>query len=136
MRNGTKYDLAGCEGCKFLAKEPAWCNYSDITGRTRLAQGVTLLPNGGCVLKASGDTPKPKTQLPRYGYRKEKTYSEKRRDAISETIMALYELGYSDRRIGQEVGKTKKSIQAWRKRRLLPPNCAPGSGKRIPRGKS
>lgn len=138
MREGTRHDLKGCEGCRFKTYRysDGICNYLGITGRSRLASGGTLLPGGGCVLKELGEHPKRLIDLPRYGYKRQKTYTEQRQESQSKTMLALYELGYSDPEIGEWVGKTASAVQAWRKRRLLPPNCEPGSGKRIPRGKS
>lgn len=92
-----------------------------------------MLPGGGCALKETSERPKRTLNLPRHGYKRDKTYTEKRQEAQSKTMLALYDLGYSDRQIGEEVGKTSGAVQAWRKRRLLPPNFEKGSGKPIKR---
>ena len=134
-RKGTRHDITACMGCKYLATEYKWCNYGDVVGQSRLSLGVKLLPTGGCALKDDGEKVRRKIDMPRYGYKREKTYTEKRYEAQSKTMFALYQLGYSDRQIGNEIGKAPGTVQAWRKRRCLPPNYEPGSGKKILRGK-
>lgn len=47
--------LAGCKGCIYFGAGQGVCDYSKITGKTRVAQGAPLLPGGGCRLKQKGD---------------------------------------------------------------------------------
>lgn len=43
--------LEGCKGCTYYNARLAACDYTDITGKSRIAQGATLYDGGGCKLK-------------------------------------------------------------------------------------
>jgi len=47
-------------------------------------------------------------------------------------INELYQKGYSDARIGKEIGKHHESIRTWRKKNNFPSNYKQGLGRKIP----
>lgn len=47
--------LKNCKGCIYFNATHACCDYSRITGKSRVALKAPLLPGGGCRLYEAGD---------------------------------------------------------------------------------
>lgn len=123
-RRNRKHNPAGCKRCKYRSVGNGWCNYGDITGRSRLVDGGPLLPNGGCKLHTNGDAirrvrpvPMPRGQTSWNDYEKAKKPPETYR-----RIEELYNAGWYDSRIAREVHVSQGTVAAWRNRNGLESN--------------
>lgn len=127
IERNNKHNQRKCRGCVYHSKNPAWCNYREITGRSRLVDGGKLFPDGGCRLytrgSRNGNTASPwRKGFPLVETRKE--YEEKsgrsrfanKTETDFRQIEDLYNKGLSDQRIADTLGFNVKTIYRWRHR--------------------
>lgn len=119
-----KHNKSKCQGCYYQAKHQGWCNYAEITGRSRLKDGGPLNPNGGCKLYRKGErgnlwklSPKPIRES-----RDEKTEYRRRQAELYRQIEANYKAGLSDVEIATAVGCGASTVSRWRFRHGLESN--------------
>lgn len=127
--SSEKHNPEACKGCMYVSLSRNWCNYSDITGQSRLKNGGPLHPNGGCSLYSKGEIrprrsldfslpPKREDEIPKLA----RTYRETRIEIIYTQIEDLYNKGLCDEHIAKECGCNPKTVYGWRKRRGLESN--------------
>lgn len=101
-------------------KRTKCCNYSEIMGRTRLANGGELLPDGGCRLYEPGvsyDRSHSKWNV----WVPEPMPEEVAADLYMQ-MDYLYKQGLLDTEIARELGVGASSVGRWRKRNNLQSN--------------
>ena len=125
--NTDKHNKTKCKTCLFFSKNLGWCNYRDLTGRSRIADGGNLLPGGGCKLYRKG-------RMSDIYYRN--AYGTKQVSLIGKPmskfgrkteddfarISELYNKGLSDMQIAKDAGVDKKTVARWRKNNKLESN--------------
>lgn len=104
MRVG-KHDPKGCIGCQFLRDN--WCGYADITGRTKLSQGVHLNEKGGCDLKT----------VPLKQCTKEMPFEER-----VQVLRSAYFSGMTDKEIAELACVGRDTVRRWREASNLSAN--------------
>lgn len=114
----NKHNEDKCKGCIYRSKFSGWCNYGDITGRSRLKDGGKLNPNGGCNLYRKGEVGNrwrlpPKQEKPEG---KEKAEFWSRMDEKYRQIEANYKAGLNDTEIARAVKCGINTVARWRKR--------------------
>ncbi len=145
----NKHDLSKCEGCAYRSASADWCNYRDITGRSRLIDGGPLLPEGGCRLYKTG--PKRKSSESPWGFyksketvaaidaarREEKQRKRKRRESpFAKEIEKYYDMGLTDAKIAENVGCGHSAVKRWRDRNGLASNYKLDPQKAVENGKN
>ena len=133
IQQTQKHDKRGCKDCIYLSSSE-WCDYREMTGRSRLVDGGPLHPDGGCSLHKRGKRVVA-SKSPWYGYERRKKLDEiegqlvyrkpTRRQRIGEhdaEIERYYNMGLIDRKVAEMVGCSKSSVLRWRKRNGLQPN--------------
>ena len=133
QKQNNKHNKAACKGCMYQTTSYGWCDYHFVKGRTRLADGATLLPNGGCKFYSKGpkavrrepiafgsivNGPKQARESKEHGPSKYARKSEE----VFRRVKALYDAGQADERIAKAVGINVKTVSNWRKRNGLKSN--------------
>ena len=130
-----KHSPNGCDGCKYRSSHHDWCNYSDVTGRSRLAMGGKLHENGGCSLYlnygtkvrrwsplgAGRSSTRVVTEKPNPKQQDTSKYRNKTKEEL-ETIRRYYEQGMSDGQICKATGFSKRTVRNWRQKNGLESN--------------
>lgn len=127
-----KHEKEACQGCIYLSSSN-WCDYREMTGRSRYVDGGPLLPDGGCKLYKKGVRVVNKSPWPMYERQKKKDqYIEYGRDKkqkpfrppskYAREIEHWYEQGLSDMKIAEKVGCGHTTVQRWRARNKLESN--------------
>lgn len=127
-RRTDKHEKGNCKGCIYLsAKE--WCDYGEMTGRSRYVDGGKLSPGGGCSLYTTGHrnidkspwTPYVKNKAIETVRKKEiKPLKPKRQQSVhAKEFEYYYNMGLPDRKVAELVGCGKTAVQRWRKRNDL-----------------
>ena len=109
-----KHKWKNCNDCEY-AHSMRFCNFMEITGRSRIVYGAelygpgggNLLPGGGCRLKKPTDVPIGNGHLTV--------------DQLDE-MEGLYNSGLTDPEIAEIIGCHRNSVLRWRRRNTLPAN--------------
>ena len=137
----NKHDITKCRGCMYLSAQD-WCNYREMTGRSRLVDGGPLHPDGGCSLYKKGRTRKPREspwgKYIRYDHELNRKKSEERLkekelakerakryfppSKFANEIEHYYDMGLTDAEIARRVGCGHTTVYRWRQRNNLKSN--------------
>lgn len=136
----NKHNIANCIGCKYLSAQD-WCNYREMTGRSRLVDGGPLHPDGGCSLYTKGRMRKSNESPWGRFIRYDRAYDEQKERAKREAMEAkrrakrfaqpgkydkeiehYYEMGLSDKEIARRVGCGHTTVFRWRHKHELESN--------------
>lgn len=105
--------MKGCLGCYYKAGNSSgtpFCNYMEMAGKTRLAQGATLKRNGGCKL-----------------YTDRKRHIRTAGQHTSEKRTELWRQGWTDQELAAISNTSIKTIKRWRQMNNLEENVREGN---------